>query len=138
MRGLDMTKRIVEIASAAALVLCMGAASAAEPPAPNNDAGISAPRDQGTVSAPAKEPAEAFTGVGQTLIDAAITTSVRSKLISNPSTSGRNIKVTTEDGVVVLSGRVGSATEKSVALEIASNTKGVKDVRNGLMIEGGS
>src|SRR5690349_892756 len=98
-----MTKRIVEIASAAALALCMGAASAAEPPAPNNDAGMSAPRDPGTASAPAKEPTEAFTGVGQTLIDAAITTSVRSKLISNPSTSGRNIKVTTEDGVVVLS-----------------------------------
>ena len=122
----------------------VGSAADARAPAPtvapNNDAGISAPRNPDPGAGAPGEPTqtEESPNVGQTLSDAAITTSVKSKLISNAITSGRNIKVTTENGVVILSGRVRSAAEKSTAMQIASDAKGVKSVRNALLIGRGS
>jgi len=116
--------------------------------APNtpNDAGVSTPRSSDSMSNDAAAPAndsaapaeESSGGVGQTISDAAITTSVKSKLIANSNTSGRNIKVTTENGVVMLSGHVKSEAEKTLALQIASDTKGVKGVHNALKVAGSS
>jgi len=137
-------KGYVRVAPAVLIALFMGSAADARAPAPtvapNNDAGISAPRNPGP-GAGALEGSthsEESPNLGQTLSDAAITTSVKSKLISNAITSGRNIKVTTENGVVILSGHVRSAAEKSAAAQIASDTKGVKSVRNALLIGRGS
>jgi len=138
-----MKKRIPGLI-AAVLVMSSGIAMSAQEngaaTAPNNDAGI--PVSPSSGPAMNKEdtaaPAEESGGVGQTLSDAAITTSVKSKLIANSGTSGRNIKVTTENGVVVLSGHVKSQAEKTLAMQIASDTKGVKSVQDELVISGSS
>lgn len=66
--------------------------------------------------------------------DTAITTAVKSKLLANSSTSGMDIHVETNHGVVTLSGTVGSDAEKDLAERIARNTDGVNDVTNDLEV----
>jgi hyperosmotically inducible protein len=98
---------------------------------------MSAPNSPAAMDKDSAAPSEESSGgVGQTISDAAITTSVKSKLIANSGTSGRNIKVKTENGVVMLSGQVKSESEKTLALQIAGSTKGVKNVQDGLVVSG--
>jgi osmotically-inducible protein OsmY len=68
--------------------------------------------------------------------DTAITSAVKSKLLANSSTSGMDIHVETNNGVVTLHGTVQSDAEKATAERIARNTKGVKDVTNNLEVGG--
>ncbi|HET7370822.1 MAG TPA: BON domain-containing protein [Gammaproteobacteria bacterium] len=69
--------------------------------------------------------------------DTAITAAVKSKLLANSSTSGMDIHVETNHGVVTLSGTVTAEAEKSLAERIARNTNGVTDVTNNLEVKGG-
>ncbi|HET7570263.1 MAG TPA: BON domain-containing protein [Gammaproteobacteria bacterium] len=69
--------------------------------------------------------------------DTAITAAVKSKLLANSSTSGMDIHVETNHGVVTLSGTVRSDAEKTLAERIARNTDGVTDVTNNLKVQGG-
>jgi len=66
--------------------------------------------------------------------DASITNDVQQQLSKDPNTSGRQITVNTNDGVVDLSGMVGSATEKAKASQDAHQVKGVVEVKNHLKI----
>jgi hyperosmotically inducible periplasmic protein len=66
--------------------------------------------------------------------DAAITTKVKSKFVADPEVSALNITVDTEEGVVYLTGRVKTETEKREAEELARRTDGVKRVVNNLMV----
>lgn len=68
--------------------------------------------------------------------DSAITAAVKSKLLANSSTSGMDIHVETNHGVVTLSGTVSSDAEKELAERIARNTDGVTDVTNNLNVKG--
>lgn len=68
--------------------------------------------------------------------DTAITAAVKSKLLANSSTSGMDIHVETNHGVVTLSGTVRSDAEKNLAERIARNTDGVTDVTNNLKVQG--
>jgi hyperosmotically inducible periplasmic protein len=43
--------------------------------------------------------------------------------------SGRAINVITDDGVVTLSGRVNNESEHDLAVELARNVRGVKEVK---------
>lgn len=65
---------------------------------------------------------------GQTIRDQSITASIKTKLIANSEVAARNINVDTEGGIVTLRGTVGSEKEKTIAIKIARNTKGVKKV----------
>lgn len=60
--------------------------------------------------------------------DAALTTRVKTALLTDSSVSALDIKVTTEGGVVYLSG-IASETEQQRARELALAIVGVKDVR---------
>jgi len=60
--------------------------------------------------------------------DPNISSSVHNRLFADSSLSGTNIKVTTTNGVVSLSGNVDSETQASTATEIAQSTPGVQDV----------
>jgi osmotically-inducible protein OsmY len=71
--------------------------------------------------------------LGQSLDDATVTASVKTKLLANPNTSGLRIHVNTNKGVVTLSGRVLSSAEKDLAGRIAQNTQGVARVQNQLV-----
>ena len=66
--------------------------------------------------------------------DRTITTTVKAKLIEDKRTGGLSINVDTLNGAVALSGFAKSQMEKDVAGQIASTTRGVREVRNNLVV----
>ena len=67
--------------------------------------------------------------------DAAVTARVKKAIYNEPSLKVMNISVTTEKGVVDLSGTVKSKAEGSKATAVASKVEGVKRVKNNLKVE---
>ena len=72
--------------------------------------------------------------MGEFTSDAAITTAVKSKFAVDSSVAATSIGVETLDGVVQLSGFAKSAEEKRQAEVIAKQAKGVKSVRNNIIV----
>lgn len=67
--------------------------------------------------------------------DSAITTKVKARLAGDKMTSLAKIKVDTDrDGVVYLSGTVGSQSEAERAITIARETDGVRTVQSDLKV----
>lgn len=66
--------------------------------------------------------------------DAAITTAVKAKFVEDRTVDAASIKVETLNGTVALSGFAKSNAEKSQAEYLARNTRGVREVRNGLAV----
>ena len=64
--------------------------------------------------------------------DGAVTAAVKAKLLADQTVSGMRIDVDTQDGVVVLTGTVGSAEAKARANELARTTEGVVRVEDKL------
>jgi len=62
------------------------------------------------------------------LADSWITTKVKSTFLYSTNVVGSDIDVTTNNGVVTLSGKVGSGAERALAIELAQNVRGVKNV----------
>ena len=60
--------------------------------------------------------------------DTGITTAVKGKLVADDLVKARQINVDTKDKVVTLTGEVRTLAEETRALEIARETKGVRDV----------
>jgi len=71
----------------------------------------------------------------QPVKDSFITTKVKAELAKDKGTSGRDIHVTTKDGVVMLDGTVASQAEKELAEHDAKRIKGVVAVHNGLTVQ---
>jgi hyperosmotically inducible periplasmic protein len=69
-------------------------------------------------------------GCGQT--DSGITTAVRTQLAADESVPADQINVETDDGVVTLTGQVDTEVGRLRAVEIARETRGVRDVVNEL------
>ena len=72
--------------------------------------------------------------VGAYVDDAAITTSVKARYVENKEVDAASIKVETLNGTVMLSGFAKNSTERSTAESIASNVKGVKSVKNSIVV----
>ena len=72
--------------------------------------------------------------VGAYIDDAAITTAVKGHFLDNKDVDGTSIKVETLNGTVMLSGFAKNALERSTAESIARNTKGVREVKNGIVV----
>jgi osmotically-inducible protein OsmY len=68
------------------------------------------------------------------LSDGAITAKIKSKMALDDTIKARDIRVSTSDGVVTLSGKVGSTAERDRALQLSRETEGVKSVTNQLQI----
>jgi hyperosmotically inducible protein len=66
--------------------------------------------------------------------DAAITTSVKASHAKDPAVAATSIGVETMDGIVQLSGFAKTAEEKSRAEVLARQVKGVKSVRNNIIV----
>ena len=66
--------------------------------------------------------------------DATITTRVKTALLNDPTVNGSTIEISTDSGVVTLSGQVRTARERERAVAIARSTAGVADVRSTLQI----
>lgn len=63
--------------------------------------------------------------------DAWVSAKVKSSLLYSRFVDGLNIEVTTKEGVVTLSGQVDSTAERTLAVELAENVRGVKRVEAG-------
>ena len=87
-----------------------------------------------TVACAAAFADEAATKSDQPVKDSYITTKVKAELAKDSGTKAHDIHVTTKDGVVSLTGLVGSKAEKELAAQDAKKVKGVLDVRNDLTV----
>ena len=72
--------------------------------------------------------------VGTYVDDRAISTTVKTKLLEDKATGGLSINVDVLNGAVALSGFAKSPQEKAQAEYLARNTKGVREVRNNLVV----
>ena len=71
---------------------------------------------------------------GAYLDDTAITTSVKTKFIDDKMVDASAISVETLNGTVMLSGFAKNSTERATAESIAMNVKGVKSVKNAIVV----
>lgn len=72
--------------------------------------------------------------VGAYIDDSAITTSVKARLLDNKNVAGTSVSVETLNGTVMLSGFAKSASERQIAEDVARGVKGVRGVRNELVV----
>ena len=79
---------------------------------------------------------QAMTGetAGQNIDDGTLTTSVKTSLAGERINTLTRVGVETNNGVVVLTGEVETAQEKSRAGTVASQVKGVRGVTNNLQV----
>jgi osmotically-inducible protein OsmY len=83
----------------------------------------------GCASTPKRE------GTGEYLDDSAITTKVKAAIFNEPSLKVFQINVETFKGDVQLSGFVDSAQSVTKAGEVARGVKGIKSVKNNLIVK---
>jgi osmotically-inducible protein OsmY len=79
--------------------------------------------------------AAATDAASEAITDAWITVKIQSKYFLDPDVKGRNIDVTTNDGVVTLRGEVGTFGERRHAASLARGTDGVREVRDELRVD---
>jgi osmotically-inducible protein OsmY len=72
--------------------------------------------------------------VGEYIDDATITTKVKARMVENKQVDAAAISVETLNGTVMLSGFAKNGTEKATAESIAREIKGVKAVRNEIVV----
>ncbi len=72
---------------------------------------------------------------GESIDDAAITTKIKAEIAMDPVLKISQISVTTQNGVVRLSGVVDSRQSMDKALEITRNVKNVKSTENNLVVK---
>jgi hyperosmotically inducible protein len=75
--------------------------------------------------------------IGEHIDDAVITAAVKNRLLEDPQVKGLRIDVDTREGVVFLTGSVGTREEIDRAVEIARATEHVKDVKPNLVVSKG-
>ncbi len=71
---------------------------------------------------------------GEYIDDTVVTSRVKSTLLNDPAVSGIAINVETFKGRVLLSGFVKTVAERNRAVHLARGVKGVKIVRNEILI----
>jgi osmotically-inducible protein OsmY len=71
----------------------------------------------------------------QRAADRATTTRVEARLAADPDGSMMDVDVDTIDGIVTLRGETENETERIAAIDVARHTKGVKGVRDLLVVE---
>lgn len=71
---------------------------------------------------------------GEYIDDTVITSRVKSVLLNDPAVSGLAINVETYKGTVQLAGFVKTVTERNRAVQLARDVKGVRQVKNDILI----
>ena len=82
-----------------------------------------------------KSPAENEHPVSETIDDASITSQVKFALLSHRSTSALKTKVTTKNGVVIITGEADSDAEKDLVSKLSSSVRGVQSVQNDMTVK---
>ncbi len=72
--------------------------------------------------------------IGEKIDDASITTQVKYALLSHKATSAVKTKITTIDGVVVVTGEAASDAEISLVTKLAQDVRGVVSVNNNMTV----
>ena len=72
--------------------------------------------------------------VGETIDDSTVTTRVKTAMLNDEQVGGLRIDVDTFKGVVTLSGRVKSQSEREKAVALARQTPGVVQVKDALQV----
>ena len=72
---------------------------------------------------------------GESIDDAAVTASVKAKLVADRPTNLTRVDVDTNNGTVYLNGTVDTAEQKVRAEQLAWQAKGVKSVVNNLQVK---
>ena len=98
-------------------------------PAPRDDHGAATAESRGTASRDTGRQAREALG------DTAITASIKADYLKDPDLSVLKIDVDTKAGVVTLNGLAGDESARQRAEKMASAVKGVKEVRNFLVIK---
>jgi hyperosmotically inducible periplasmic protein len=75
------------------------------------------------------------TAVGGAIGDATITSDVKARLLADTEIDGQKIEVQTHDRVVTLSGTVGTAAQKSRAVDLATKADNVVRVEDNLLVQ---
>jgi len=112
---------ITAIAVAIALAFNAGALAAQ---------GMSPAPEKSAAPAPKKETA------GEYIDDTVITAKVKAAVLEEPSLKSAEINVETSKGRVQLSGFVRSRADINKAVEVAKGVKGVKSVKNDMILKG--
>jgi hyperosmotically inducible periplasmic protein len=73
--------------------------------------------------------------VGDKIDDASITSQLKYALLSHKATSALKTKVTTNDGIVTITGVATSDAEKSLVTKLAQDVRGVKSVNNEMTVK---
>lgn len=73
--------------------------------------------------------------IGVYVDDAAITSTVKSRLVEDKTVDAQAITVETDNGNVLLSGVAKSTVEKSTAESIAIKVRGVKSLQNNIVVK---
>ncbi len=73
--------------------------------------------------------------IGEKIDDASITTQVKFALLGHKSTSAVKTKVTTVEGVIVISGGASSEAEKALVTKLAQDVRGMKAVNNVMTVK---
>ncbi len=81
-----------------------------------------------TTAERAKNAKDADTAKGHNISDGWITTKVKSTYLYSSNVASSDINVSTNAGIVTLTGKVDSGAEHSLAIELAQNVRGVKSV----------
>ena len=73
--------------------------------------------------------------MGEKIDDASITSQVKYALLSHKGTSALKTKVTTRDGVVIITGTANSDAEKSLVTKLAQDVRGTISVNNEMNVK---
>lgn len=79
-------------------------------------------------------PSGTHRGTGEYIDDTAVTARVKAALATDPNVKATEVQVDTFRGTVQLSGFVDSPESAARAAQLARDTKGVKEVRNAMVI----
>ena len=82
-----------------------------------------------------KETPAAGSTMGEKIDDASITAQVKFALLGNKATSALKTKITTNEGVVVVTGEAASDAEKSLVTKLTQDVRGVKTVTNSMTVK---
>lgn len=74
-------------------------------------------------------------GTGEYVDDSVITTKVKAAILNEPTLKVAEINVETFKGVVQLSGFVSTQAAANKAVEVARGVKGVKSVKNDMLVK---
>jgi osmotically-inducible protein OsmY len=92
-------------------------------------------RTKGQPAAATAEAAREGTGAGSVAPDAWLTAKIQAKYFVDDEVKARDIDVTTQNGVVTLSGVVEDEAERRQAVALARSTDGVRDVTDQLRVD---